>query len=164
MSPSFKWKPLKITKSSGEFGKQILSSSELIRVYDLIQWETCSSQSVSRWIDSGCQWPPCILASKLTDNMLRHIVKMARLLSSDPGLFPLSAMTAIAMDKTTIVDLSHEPKKLLNKILLISLHVKKLVNDTCMSDSSQLRFKTKSQPVQGSRLVTTSERESEGEK
>ena len=76
--------------------------------------------------------------------MLRHIVKMARLLSSDPGLFPLSAMTAIAMDKTTIVDLSHEPKKLLNKILLISLHAKRLVNDTCMSDSSQLRFKTKS--------------------
>ena len=36
MSPSFKWKPLKVTKSSGEFGKQILSSSELIRVYDLI--------------------------------------------------------------------------------------------------------------------------------
>ena len=36
MSPSCKWKSLKITKSSEEFGKQILSSSELIRVYDLI--------------------------------------------------------------------------------------------------------------------------------
>ena len=36
MTPSFKWKPLKIKKSSGGFGMQILSSSELIRVYDLV--------------------------------------------------------------------------------------------------------------------------------
>lgn len=48
----------------------------------LTSWAMGGLQQGLKWTDSGCHWYPCMLTSKLTDNMFIYNVKRARLVFS----------------------------------------------------------------------------------